>query len=144
MVDVGGKPTTRREAVARGMITMRAGTLEAVTSGAVPKGDVLGVARVAGIMAAKHAHHLLPLCHPLPLEQVTVEFRADAGAPGIEITAAARCTAKTGAEMEALTAVAVAALSIYDMCKPLDTTMRIEAVRLVRKSGGKSGAVVLE
>jgi len=144
MVDVGEKPVTRREAVAKGRIMMKAATLKAVRQGKVAKGDVLGAARVAGIMAAKETSRLLPLCHPLPIDEVAVDFSLVDDVPAVEITARARCTARTGAEMEALTAVAVAALTIYDMCKPLDTSMRLEAIRLVRKSGGKSGTVILE
>ncbi|MEW6142257.1 MAG: cyclic pyranopterin monophosphate synthase MoaC [Chloroflexota bacterium] len=144
MVNVGEKPVTRREAVARGRITMKAMTLRAIRRGKVAKGDVLGAARVAGIMAAKETSRLLPLCHPLPIDEVAVDFLLVNDEPAVEITARVQCTARTGAEMEALTAVAVAALTIYDMCKPLDTSMRLEAVRLVKKSGGKSGTVILE
>lgn len=144
MVDVGQKPVTRREAVAKGRITMKAATLMAVRRGELVKGDVVGAARIAGIMAAKEASRLLPLCHPLPIDEVALDFAFVGGGPAVEITARVRCTARTGAEMEALTAVAVAALTIYDMCKPIDTSMRLEAIRLVKKSGGKSGTVILE
>jgi cyclic pyranopterin phosphate synthase len=144
MVDVGEKPVTRREAIARGRITMKAATLDAVRRGAVAKGDVLGAARLAGIMAAKQTPALLPLCHPLSVDEVSLDLELSASPPSVEITARVRCTARTGAEMEALTAVAVSALTVYDMCKPLDTSMCLEAIRLVKKSGGKSGTVVLE
>ena len=144
MVDVGGKPDTERVAVARGEVTMRPGTLRLIAEGGVPKGDVLAVAQMAGIMAAKRVPDLIPLCHPLLLTKVDVEFEIDERASRIEITATARCRGKTGVEMEALTAVSVAALTIYDMAKAVEKTMRIGNIRLVRKSGGKSGAIVLE
>jgi len=115
MVDVGEKPVTRREAVAKGRITMKAVTLKAIRQGKVAKGDVLGAARVAGIMAAKETWRLLPLCHPLPVDEVALDFLLVNDGPAVEITARVRCTARTGAEMEALTAVAVSALTIYDM-----------------------------
>jgi cyclic pyranopterin phosphate synthase len=139
MVDVGEKAVTDRIAVARAELAMQPETLARIRSNGFAKGDVLGVARVAGVMAAKRTHELIPLCHPIPLTQVTVDFD-DAPEPGrITVTATARATWKTGVEMEALTAATVAALTIYDMCKAVDRGMRIEAVRLVRKSGGKSG-----
>jgi cyclic pyranopterin phosphate synthase len=144
MVDVGGKPVTDRLAVARGRIVMRSGTLALIESNGFAKGDVLGVARIAGIMAAKNTSQLIPLCHPLPLSQVTVDFDLDRADTAVEVTATARTTAKTGVEMEALTAVSVAALTIYDMCKSADRAMRIEAIRLVRKTGGRSGDIALE
>lgn len=144
MVDVGGKPDTQREAVARGRVSMRAETLALVRDNAFEKGDVLSVARIAGIMGGKETSRLIPLCHPLPLNSIGVEFRLDEAASAVEITAVARTTGKTGVEMEALTAVSVAALTIYDMCKAVDRGMRIEAVRLVRKTGGQSGDVMLE
>ena len=144
MVDVGGKPDTQREAVARGFVAMNAETLRLIIEGSVEKGDVLTVARLAGIMGAKQTPTLIPLCHPIPLNKVTVELEPDEGGRGVGITATATTEAKTGVEMEALTAVAIAALTIYDMCKSYDRTMRIEAVRLVRKRGGKSGDIVLE
>jgi cyclic pyranopterin phosphate synthase len=146
MVDVGGKPITTREAVARGEVRMRVATLRLIAEGNVAKGDVLAVARVAGIMAAKRTHGLIPLCHPLPLTFVGVGFdlRQEAGLGVVGIEATARTSAQTGVEMEALTAVSVAALAIYDMCKAIDRAMRIADVRLVRKSGGKSGEIVLE
>lgn len=138
MVDVGGKAETERLAVARGSVTMREETLRLIEESGLEKGDVLGVARVAGIMAAKETARLIPLCHPLPLDQVGVEFELDKARSAVEITATARTTARTGVEMEAMTAVSVAALTIYDMCKSADRAMRIEDIRLVRKTGGKS------
>ena len=144
MVDVGSKPDTERVAVARGSVVMQPETLGLIKSSGFDKGDVLGVARVAGIMAAKETAHLIPLCHPLPLHQVIVDFELDEARSAVNITATTKTTAKTGVEMEALTAVSVAALTIYDMCKSADRGMRIDAVRLVSKSGGKSGNIVLE
>ena len=144
MVDVGWKGETAREAVARGSVIMQMQTLMLIKKGGVEKGDVLAVARVAGIMGAKRTSDLIPLCHPLPLDQVTVEMELDEARSAVDITATARTTAKTGVEMEALTAVSVAALTVYDMCKAVDRGIRIEAIRLVRKSGGKSGDIVLE
>lgn len=140
MVEVGGKEATRREAVARGEVIMRPGTLDLILGGKVPKGEVFGVARVAGIMAAKKASALIPLCHPLMLTGVDVQFHPDREKSRVEIEARARTTGQTGVEMEALTAVSVAALAIYDMCKAVDREMVIGAVRLVHKSGGKSGS----
>jgi cyclic pyranopterin phosphate synthase len=139
MVDVGGKPDTERLAVAGGSVVMTPETLALIKSNSLEKGDVLGVARVAGIMAAKNTPQLIPLCHPLPLNQVTVEFELDDDGGVVNIEATAKTTAKTGVEMEAMTAVSVAALTIYDMCKAVDRAMRIERVRLIRKTGGKSG-----
>ena len=144
MVDVGDKPDSQREAVARGRVVMRPETLALIRDNAFDKGDVLGVARIAGIMGAKNTSQLIPLCHPLPLNKVAVEFDLDSEASAVSITATARTTGKTGVEMEALTAVSVAALTIYDMCKAVDRAMRIEAVRLARKTGGKSGDIFLE
>ena len=144
MVDVASKPDTGRVAVAKGSVVMNPETLALIKSAGLEKGDVIGTARIAGIMAAKNTSGLIPLCHPLPLSHVGVEFEMDEGPSTIEITATAKTTAKTGVEMEALTAVSVAALTVYDMCKSADRGMRIEAVRLVRKSGGKSGDIVLE
>jgi len=144
MVDVGEKADTERVAVARGAVTMRPETLRLIAEGGVPKGDVLAVAQVAGTMAAKRTPDLIPLCHPLLLTKVDVEFEIDEGASRIEITATVRCRGKTGVEMEALTAVSVAALTIYDMAKAVEKTMRIGDIRLVRKSGGRSGEIVLE
>ena len=144
MVDVGDKSDTQREAVARGRVLMRPETLALIRDNAFDKGDVLGVARIAGIMGAKNTSQLIPLCHPLPLNRVAVEFDMDDAASAVNITSTARTTGKTGVEMEALTAVSVAALTIYDMCKAVDRAMRIEAIRLVRKTGGKSGDILLE
>jgi cyclic pyranopterin phosphate synthase len=144
MVDVSAKEDTRREAVARGLVTMRPATLALIRSGDVAKGDVIAAARLAGIMAAKRTHELIPLCHLLPLTHIDVAITPDPKAAALQIEATARTTAKTGVEMEALTAVAVAALTVYDMCKAVDRAMRIEAVRLVRKRGGKSGEILLE
>jgi cyclic pyranopterin phosphate synthase len=137
MVDVGGKPATARRAVAEGRIAMRPGTLEAIRAGNAPKGDVLGTARIAGIMAAKRTGELIPLCHPLGLEAVNIEFDYEESA--IRATATASLTGKTGVEMEAMTAVSIALLTIYDMAKALDKGMVISVVRLIAKSGGKSG-----
>ncbi len=139
MVDVGAKPETERVAVARGEITMRPETLRLITAGALAKGDVLAVAQVAGIMAAKRTAELIPLCHPIPLTQVEVGFAVDEPGARIEITATVRSCGRTGVEMEALTAVSVAALTIYDMAKAAEKTMRIGNIRLVSKRGGKSG-----
>jgi cyclic pyranopterin phosphate synthase len=139
MVDVGAKAVSRREAVAKGFVAMKPETLAAITSGNIEKGDVFATARLAGIMAAKQTPNLIPLCHPLPIEQVTVELEPDVQRGGVSITATVRIEGKTGVEMEALTAVSVAALTIYDMCKAMDKGMRIEAVRLTKKTGGKSG-----
>lgn len=138
MVDVGDKPDTRREARARGRVAMRPETLRLVVDGRLPKGDVLATARIAGIMAAKRTAELIPLCHPLSLSSVGVELVEAADGDAIEIEAFARTTGPTGVEMEALTAVSVTALTLYDMCKAVDRTMRIEAVRVVAKSGGRT------
>jgi cyclic pyranopterin phosphate synthase len=145
MVDIGQKPDTEREAVAKGWIKMQPATLDLLRQGGLPKGDVLATAQVAGIMAAKKTPELLPLCHPLLLTDVKVEFRLDEpGGDSVEITARVKSWGKTGVEMVALTAVAMSALTIYDMCKGVDPRMEIGGVRLVRKSGGKSGEVVFE
>ena len=144
MVDVGQKEATARVAVARGSVHMKPETLRLIQRGQVEKGDVLATARIAGVMAAKRTAELIPLCHPLPLDQVTVELEPDEAASAVNITATARTTAKTGVEMEALTAVTIAALTIYDMAKAVDRGMRIEGVRLVSKRGGSSGDIVLE
>jgi cyclic pyranopterin phosphate synthase len=142
MVDVGSKPVTAREAIAQGQITLAAGTLRAITAGTVPKGEVLSTARIAGILAAKRCGELIPLCHPLPLESISINFTIPATADTdtdpqqITITATAAITARTGVEMEALTAVAIAALTIYDMCKAIDKTMAITNIRLLSKTGG--------
>jgi cyclic pyranopterin phosphate synthase len=138
MVDVSAKPITARRATARARVVMAAATLALIEAGGAKKGDVLGVARLAGIMAAKRTADLIPLCHPLPLDSVTVDLIA-APPDAVEITATVRTTGRTGVEMEALTAASVAALTVYDMCKAVDRGMRIEALRLVAKSGGKSG-----
>lgn len=137
MVDVGGKAETHRVAIARGFIRMSDATLEAIRASNAPKGDVLGPARIAGIMAAKKTGDLIPLCHPLALDAVNVDFALVEG--GIECTASASLTGRTGVEMEALTAVSLALLTIYDMAKALDKGMVIETVRLIEKRGGKSG-----
>ena len=139
MVDVSAKPATAREALAAGRVVMRPATLEIVRQGNAEKGDVLGAARIAGIMAAKRTHDLIPLCHPLPITKAEVDIRPDAGLPGLEVTARVKVSGKTGVEMEALTAVAVACLTIYDMVKAVDRGMRIEGIRLVEKRGGRSG-----
>jgi cyclic pyranopterin phosphate synthase len=144
MVDVGHKPDTLREATARGRVLMRPETLDLILEGGLAKGDVLAVAQVAGVMAAKRTHELIPMCHPLLLTHVGVEFETrrpgnEADMVGVEITATVRTTGKTGVEMEALTAVSIAGLTIYDMCKAVDRGMQLDSVRLVRKTGGKSG-----
>jgi cyclic pyranopterin monophosphate synthase len=142
MVDVGAKPETHRTATASGFIRMLPATLEIVASGTAKKGDVLGIARIAGIQAAKKTSELIPLCHPVPLSSVNVEFSLDRPGSRIECRATVECTARTGVEMEALTAVQVALLTIYDMCKAVDRGMTMESVRLVEKHGGKSGSYV--
>ncbi len=149
MVDVGQKVDTQREAIARGRVLMQPETLALIEQGGIKKGDVLAVAQVAGIMAAKRTHELIPMCHPLMLTHVSLQFEPQPPASGdalavINISATVRTTGKTGVEMEALTAVSVAGLTIYDMCKAVDRAMRLDAVRLARKSGGKSGDIALE
>ncbi len=144
MVDVGAKPDTHRLAVARGEVHMKAATFQRIQQGALKKGDVLTVAQLAGILGAKKTADLIPLCHPLPLTQVEVELQLDASLPGVVITATARTVGKTGVEMEALTAVTVAALTVYDMAKAAEKTMRITNIRLIRKEGGRSGLVINE
>jgi cyclic pyranopterin phosphate synthase len=144
MVDVGDKPVTTRLAVARGEVKMLRSTLELIREGALKKGDVLTVAQIAGIQAAKRTSELIPLCHPLPIEHISVEFELDEGLPGVKITATVRTGGKTGVEMEALTAVAVSALTIYDMAKAAEKTMHIQNIRLVEKHGGRSGDVINE
>jgi cyclic pyranopterin phosphate synthase len=144
MVDIGEKPDTEREAVAKGWVKMHPSTLKLLREGGLPKGDVLATAQVAGIMAAKRTPQLIPLCHPLLLTDVKVGFLLDEPNSKVEITAQVKCTGKTGVEIEALTAVAISALTIYDMCKGVDPGMQIEGIRLLKKSGGKSGAVVFE
>ena len=139
MVDVGAKPETERLAVARGRVIMKPETLALVKAGALGKGDVLGVARLAGIMAAKRTAELIPLCHPLALSSVTVDLTLDEAASAVEIEAKVTLTGRTGVEMEALTAISVAALTVYDMCKAVDRGMTISDIRLTLKSGGKSG-----
>jgi cyclic pyranopterin phosphate synthase len=144
MVDVGGKQVTARQATARGRVLMQAATLDMVSNGTLPKGDALATAKVAGIMAAKQTHQFIPMCHPLLIEDIAIELTTDKKNTTVEITATVKGSGKTGFEMEALTAVTIAALTIYDMCKGVDTTLKIENIRLTRKSGGKSGTVVLE
>ena len=144
MVDVGDKPVTDREATAKGHVTIQPETLRLIKEGLMKKGDVLTIAQLAGIMGAKRTSELIPLCHPLPLNQVSVDFEMDESNSRIEITASARTSSKTGVEMEALTAVSVAALTVYDMCKAVDRGIRIENIRLVRKRGGQSGDITLE
>ncbi|MFC0589223.1 cyclic pyranopterin monophosphate synthase MoaC [Novosphingobium aquiterrae] len=137
MVDIGGKADTARSAIAEGRILMNAAALAAIRDGTVPKGDVLAAARIAGIMAAKKTAELIPLCHPLALDSVTLDF--ELGAEAVIVRAAAALTGRTGVEMEALTAVSVALLTLYDMAKAIDKAMVIEGVRLIEKRGGKSG-----
>lgn len=144
MVDVGNKPDTSRSAVARGEVQMKPETLELIRSGQVKKGDVLTVAQIAGIMASKRTSELIPLCHPIPLTNIAVDLTLDETLPGVQITASARSIGKTGVEMEALTAVAIAALTVYDMAKAAEKTMRIQNIRLVEKHGGRSGDVTNE
>ena len=144
MVDVSGKPDTQREAVAKGRLRMKPSTLDLINKGGVAKGDVLAAAQLAGIMAAKQTPQMIPLCHPVLIGDIKVDFNLDEENSAVEITAVVKSLGKTGVEMEALTAVAVAALTIYDMCKAVDRGIRIENIRLVRKSGGKSGTITLE
>ena len=144
MVDIGQKPDTQREAVAKGVVRMQASTFDMIQKGKIAKGDVLAVARLAGIMAAKQTPHIIPLCHPILIDSIEVDFGLDEKSSTVEITTTVRSVGKTGVEMEALTAAAVAALTIYDMCKAVDRGMKIENIRLVGKSGGKSGAINLE
>jgi cyclic pyranopterin phosphate synthase len=139
MVDVAAKPATERVAVAEGRVAMRRATLDIVLKGDAKKGDVLGAARIAGIMAAKRTHDLIPLCHPLNVSNVEVDIAADRKLPGLMVRATVKVTGATGVEMEALTAVAVACLTIYDMVKAVERGMRIEGIRLIAKRGGKSG-----
>jgi cyclic pyranopterin phosphate synthase len=144
MVDVGDKPDTERVAVARGEVVMRPETLALIQAGALKKGDVLTVAQLAGVMAAKRTADLIPLCHPLQLSHIAVELELDAALPGVQIVASVRTRGKTGVEMEALTAVSVAALTVYDMAKAAEKTLRIQNIRLVEKHGGRSGDVLNE
>ena len=139
MVDVSGKPVTDRLAVAVGAVRMTAETLALITEGRAKKGDVLAVARLAGIMAAKRTAELIPLCHPLPITKVALDLVADTDLPGVRIRATVRTTGQTGVEMEALTAASVAALTVYDMLKAAEKSMRIEGLRVILKDGGKSG-----
>ncbi|MFZ2066934.1 MAG: cyclic pyranopterin monophosphate synthase MoaC [Xanthobacteraceae bacterium] len=139
MVDVSAKAVTERVAIAEGRVLMKLKTLDILRSGNAKKGDVLGAARIAGIMAAKRTHELIPLCHPLPITQVEVDAVPDAKLPGVRVSARVKVSGQTGVEMEALTAVSVACLTIYDMVKAVERGMRIEGIRLVEKSGGKSG-----
>lgn len=139
MVDVSTKPVTRRQAVAAGKIKMSPSTLATIEAGNAPKGDVVGTAKIAGIMAAKQTANLIPLCHPLPLQKIEVEITPDLELPGYTIRATVITKAETGVEMEALTAVSVAALTLYDMAKALEKSLQIEAIKLVSKTGGKSG-----
>ena len=139
MVDVSDKPVTARVAVAEGFVVMSTETLALVTSGSAKKGDVLGIARLAGIMGAKKTADLIPLCHPLPITKVALELTADESLPGIRVEATVKTGGQTGVEMEALTAVSIACLTIYDMVKAVEKSMRIEGIRLVLKDGGKSG-----
>jgi cyclic pyranopterin monophosphate synthase len=139
MVDVSAKPATARTATAQARVAMRPETLAMIQAGTAKKGDVLGVARLAGIMAAKRTAELIPLCHPLPITAVTVDLTPDEAASAVDIAATVRTTGQTGVEMEALTAASVAALTVYDMCKAVDRSMHIEAIRVTHKAGGKSG-----
>jgi cyclic pyranopterin monophosphate synthase len=144
MVDVGHKPNTERIAVARGEVHMKQETLDLIRAGQMSKGDVLTVAQIAGISASKRTAELIPLCHPLPLNKVDVDLVLDDSIPGVVITVTAKTTGKTGVEMEALTAVSVAALTVYDMAKAAEKTMRIQNIRLLEKHGGQSGKVINE
>jgi len=139
MVDVSAKPETERVATAEGRVVMTASTLDLVLAGNAKKGDVLGAARIAGIMAAKKTHELIPLCHPLPVSKIAVDITPDLDLPGLTVQATVKVTGQTGVEMEALTAVSVACLTIYDMVKAVERGMRIEGIRLIEKRGGKSG-----
>jgi cyclic pyranopterin phosphate synthase len=144
MVDVSGKPESQRLAVAKGLVKMQAATFKRIKEGQVAKGDVLAVAQLAGIMAAKKTPELIPLCHPIFINEVKIDFELDEKNSTVEITASVKSMGRTGVEMEALTATAVAALTIYDMVKGIDRGARIENIRLVKKSGGKSGDITLE
>ncbi|MFC1916317.1 cyclic pyranopterin monophosphate synthase MoaC [Chloroflexota bacterium] len=144
MVDITGKPDTHREAVAKGTVRMQSDTLKLIKKGKMTKGDVLAVAQLAGIMAAKQTPDLIPLCHPILIGNTKIEFSLDENNNSVEITTTVESTGKTGVEMEALTATAVTALTIYDMCKAIDRGMKIENIRLIKKSGGKSGTIDLE
>jgi cyclic pyranopterin monophosphate synthase len=139
MVDVSAKEVTSRTARAEGFVAMTPATLELILAGKAPKGDVLAIARIAGIMAAKRTHELIPLCHALPLSEVTVAFEPSRDPPGLQVEATAKVDAKTGVEMEALVAVSISCLTIYDMCKAVDRAMSFSGIRLVEKTGGRSG-----
>lgn len=139
VVDVGAKTVTERMAIAEGRVVMTRATLDTILRGDAKKGDVLGAARIAGIMAAKRTHELIPLCHPLMLSQVAVDIEPDTALPGLAVRATVKVSGQTGVEMEALTAVSVACLTIYDMAKAIERGMRIEGIRVIEKSGGKSG-----
>src|SRR5437879_2596053 len=139
MVDVSAKPPTERVAVAEGRVVMQPRTLDMVLEGDAKKGDVLGAARIAGIVAAKRTHELIPLCHPLPVSKIAVDIAADRALPGLVVRATVKVTGRTGVEMEALTAVSIACLTIYDMVKAVERGMHIEGIRLIEKRGGKSG-----
>ena len=144
MVDVSGKDASERLAIAKGLVRMQAATFQRVKEGGVKKGDVLAVAQLAGIMAAKKTSQLIPLCHPIPIDEVKIGFELNEKNSAVEITASVKNMGRTGVEMEAMTAVSIAALTIYDMVKGIDRGARIENVRLVKKSGGKSGDITLE
>ena len=144
MVDVSAKASTERVAVAEGRVTMRAETLDLVLTGNAKKGDVLGAARIAGIMAAKKTHELIPLCHPLAISKVEIDIEPDRALPGLTVRATVKVTGQTGVEMEALTAVSVACLTVYDMVKAVERSMRIEGIHLIEKRGGKSGTYRVE
>ncbi len=144
MVDVGAKPVTKRIAIARGEVSLKVATVELIKQGLLKKGDVLTVAQIAGIQAAKRTWELIPLCHPIPLTSINVQIEVDDLLPGVQITAQVKSSGRTGVEMEALTAVSVAALTVYDMVKAVEKTGRIQNVRLVEKHGGQSGDVVNE
>lgn len=139
MVDVGAKDVTERAATAEGFVEMKPETLKLIEEGGARKGDVLATARIAGIMAAKRTHELIPLCHPLPISRVTVDFEYEADLPGLRVTAEVKVSGRTGVEMEAMTAVSVACLTVYDMVKAVDRGVTFSGIRLVEKSGGKSG-----
>jgi cyclic pyranopterin phosphate synthase len=144
MVDISHKPDTERVAIARGEVHMLKATLDLIRDGQIKKGDVLTIAQIAGITASKRTSDLIPLCHPLPLSKIDVELALDDSLPGVIVTATAKTIGKTGVEMEALTAVSVAALTVYDMAKAVEKTMRIQNIRLIEKHGGQSGDVVNE
>lgn len=144
MVDIGAKPDTERLAIAKGEVHMKQETLDLIRAGNIKKGNVLNIAQIAGISASKRTSDLIPLCHPLPLTKVDVELALDNSIPGVKITATAKTIGKTGVEMEALTAVSIAALTVYDMAKAAEKTMQIQNIRLVEKHGGKSGDLVNE